>query len=669
MKLSRRDWLVLIVLVVGSFITVLNQTLVTPAIPSVITEMNVNTATAQWLTTGFTLVNAIMIPITAYLQDRFSVKKLFLASMILFTLGSAVTGCALSFPVMLTGRLIQAAGAGILMPLTMTVLLVTFPVDKRGSAMGVFGLVIAFAPAIGPTVAGFVIDTFDWHVLFLAIAALSAAIVILAAILVKAQPPASAREAHLDPLSAVLSTLGFGLLLYGFSAVGSAGSLWFAIACMVLGLAGVVWFFIRQTHLEHPMLRVDVLKNRRFLVATIIGMLVQGALLSAGILMPIYVQTLLGYPATISGIILMPGAILMGILNPVAGKLFDKHGPRKLGVIGTVFMTITTAFFAMLTLDTPLWFLTILYTVRMASLTLVNMPITTWGMNALDDNLMNHGTSVNNTLRQVAGSLGTAIIISVSSMVSSNTEATLGFDQSQLLGINAAFAICTLICLIAAILTIALVRDKASDAASEDRTGDRRSLLESIMKRDVYMLHDNATVEEAMRLFVEKGISAAPVVNSAGTPVAFISDGDILRRLTPRGGSVMDPIAMIMSSAYDESAYDERLERLMAMKVTEIGAPRSIGVSVHSRLSDVCRVLADNHLKKVPVMEDEKIVGIINRSDITQYSMQAYLDHRPQEAVYCEEGADGEGAACEDTAFAEGRPPEKPAASAASDTE
>ena len=169
MKLTRKQWLMLTVLVLGAFVTVLNQTLVTPALPSIMVEMSIDQSTAQWLTTGFTLVNAIMIPITAYLQDRFSTRKLFLTSMGLFAVGTLLCGLGHNFPMLLGGRLVQAAGAGILMPVTMTVLMLVFPVDRRGSAMGIFGLVIAFAPAIGPTVAGFVIDQADWHILFYAV--------------------------------------------------------------------------------------------------------------------------------------------------------------------------------------------------------------------------------------------------------------------------------------------------------------------------------------------------------------------------------------------------------------------------------------------------------------------------------------------------------------------
>ncbi len=301
MGLTRKQKMMLVVLVFGSFITILNQTLVTPALPAIMMETGVDAAAAQWLTTGFTLVNAIMIPITAFLQDRFSTRKLFIASMALFTLGSLLAGLGRTFAMLLAGRLVQAAGAGILMPMTMTVLMIMFPVDKRGSAMGLFGLVIAFAPAIGPTVAGLIVDQANWHIMFFGITALSALVIVSALFLMEDRAAANKGDAVLDPLSVVLSTLGFGCLLYGFSAFGSSGATPASIATVAIGIVGVVWFFIRQTKLDKPMLRVTVLKNRRFLVGTIIGMLVQGGLLAAGILMPIYIQTLMGYSATVSG--------------------------------------------------------------------------------------------------------------------------------------------------------------------------------------------------------------------------------------------------------------------------------------------------------------------------------------------------------------------------------
>lgn len=630
MGLTRKQIVMLAVLVFGTFVTVLNQTVVAPALPSVMIEMSVDASTAQWLTTGFTLVNAIMIPITAFLTDRFTTKRLFLVSMVIFTAGSALAGWGPSFTVLLLGRLVQAAGAGILMPLVMTVLMWTFPVDKRGTAMGLFGIVIAFGPAIGPTVAGIIIDRYTWHDMFYIIMVLSAIVVLIGAF-VLTKGGETKKDVTLDVPSVILSSLGFGGLLYGLSTIGSYGLRADAIAGTLVGVVALVFFFRRQLKMEHPMLQVRVLQNRKFLIATIIGMLVQGALLAAGILVPIYLQSLMGYSATVSGLVLLPGAIIMGAMGPIAGRLFDKHGPRVLSLVGMGVLTITTFCFAFLGTETGIITLTILYTVRLFSLSLVNMPITTWGMNALDNELVNHGTSVNNTFRQVAGSLGTAIIVSASTIATNASSRVMTPTQASIFGIDVAFALAGVLCLIGFIMVVALVKNKPGETAELDKDNARRTVLESIMKRDVFTLPANATVAEAMQVLVDKHISAAPLVDEQGQAVGFVSDGDIMRYLSKRSTMMMDPVVMIMQTVDADGGnkdFARKLDELMTMPAKSIGAKGIIGVDVHADLPEVCRVLGENHLKKVPVLDEGQVVGVINRSDITHYSMEQYLAER-----------------------------------------
>ena len=635
MGLSRKQIVMLAVLVFGTFVTVLNQTVVAPALPSIMEEMSVDAATAQWLTTGFTLVNAIMIPITAFLSDRFTTRRLFLVSMAIFTLGSALASWGINFEVLLLGRLVQAVGAGILMPLVMTVLMWTFPVDKRGTAMGLFGIVIAFGPAIGPTAAGIIIDRATWHDMFAIIAGLSL-LVFVVGIFALERGGKTNKDVTLDIPSVILSTLGFGGLLYGLSLIGSYGVGVDSAIGTVVGVVCIVFFFRRQLRMEHPMLQVRVLQNHKFLIATIIGMIVQGALLAAGILVPIYLQSYMGFSATVSGLVLLPGAVIMGAMGPIAGRLFDRHGPRVLSLIGTGVLTLTTLAFVFLGPATSLGWLTIVYTLRLFSLSLVNMPITTWGMNALSNELMNHGTSVNNTLRQVAGSLGTAIIVSVSTIATNVSQPTLGQPAANFFGIDAAFAVSTLLCLIAFIMVIALVKDKPGEARTRDLDNTRSSVLEAIMKRDVYTLPENATVAEAMELLVDKNISAVPLVNAAGEAVGFVSDGDIMRYLSKRSAMVMDPVVMIvqtMQADGDNKDFARKLDELMGKPAKSIGAKGIIGVDLHADLPEVCRVLGENHLKKVPVLDNGKIVGVINRSDITRFSMERYLEDRGEEGI------------------------------------
>lgn len=625
--LTRQQIVMLVIMIFGTFVTVLNQTVVTPAQPSIMAEMGIDASTVQWLTTGFTLVNAIMIPVTAYLTDKHSTKMLYLVSMGIFAVGSLMAGIAPDFAVLLIGRLLQAAGAGILMPMVMTVLMLTFPVERRGSAMGIFGIVIAFAPAIGPSVSGLVIDSFGWRVLFYAIAILIAAVVLISVFVLKKTEPLNP-AAQLDKISVIMSTVGFGALLYGFSTIGSVGINVADAAITLVGIVVLVLFFRRQLKMEQPMLNVRVLSNRRFLIGTVIGMIVQASLLAAGVLMPIYLQSYMGYSATVSGLVIMPGAILMGVLNPFAGRLFDKYGPRVLSIIGLAILTISTVGFATLTSTTDVVWLTILYTIRMASLSLVNMPITTWAMNALDNKLLNHGTSVNNTLRQVSGSLGTALLVSIDTFVTGTASGTMDPVQAGILGVNAAFVAAVVLSAVALVLTIVFVKNRPEDVKIAETEGEERTMVEKIMKPDVYSLPPDATVVDTMKFFVEHGISGAPVVDAEGRAVGFVSDGDIMRLLSTQSNSYMDPVVMIMQMRADEETYDEKLANLMKMNIRDIGTKGVIGIDLHTTLPQVCRILSKNHLKKVPVLHEGKIIGVINRSDITLYSMKTYLEGR-----------------------------------------
>lgn len=477
MGLSHKQIVTLALLMLGSFVAILNQTVVAPVLPSIMSEMGVNAADAQWLTSGFTLMNAIMIPITAFLTDRFPTRCLFVAAMGIFAVGSLLAGWGPSFAVLLGGRLVQAAGAGILLPLVMTVLLRTFPFEKRGSAMGIYAIVIAFAPAIGPTVAGIIIDHATWHDIFFGIAALSSAVAIAAAVVLKSADHVN-KDVKLDVLSVVLSTLGFGGLLYGLSTLGSSGPTPSAVVGTMLGMGSLVLFFRRQLRMEHPMLQVRVLQNRRFLVAVIIVMLVQGALLAAIILVPIYLQSLMGYSATVSGLVLLPGALIMAVMGPIAGRLFDRHGPRMLALVGMGMLTITTFCFSLLGPHSGIIMVAALYTVRLFGLSLVNMPITTWGLNALPTEIVNHGTSVNNTLRQVAGSLGTALIISASTTVTNASAPSMGQAAASFFGVDVSFGLSAALCLTGFVLVAVLVKNKPDTSVGRRKHHAHKRVVE-----------------------------------------------------------------------------------------------------------------------------------------------------------------------------------------------
>jgi DHA2 family multidrug resistance protein len=403
----------LTVIMLGMFISILNQTLLNVAIPHLITEFNVAATTAQWLMTGYMLVNGILIPISAFLIERFGTRTLFLAAMIFFTGGSVVCGMAPAFSILLVGRLLQAVGAGLLMPLSMTIILTVFPPEIRGKGMGIFGLGIMFAPAIGPTLSGWVMEHYSWRLLFNGIAPLGAIILVLSYFLLK-DLGVSNRKAKLDYVGTILSTIGFGATLYGLSEAGGKG--WddgIVISTIVIGLLSIVLFVFQQLNAKQPMLDFRILKYPMFTLTNIITMIMTIGMFGGMFLVPIYLQNLRGFSPLEAGLLMLPGAIAMGALSPISGTLFDKIGPRPLALTGMLITVITTYEFTHLTLQTSYTFIIILYTIRSIGMGLMMMPISTAGLNELPQIKNPHGTALSNTARQIAGSVGISWITTI----------------------------------------------------------------------------------------------------------------------------------------------------------------------------------------------------------------------------------------------------------------
>lgn len=411
--------LLLITVIVGTFTTVLTQTLLATAYPTLMKAFDISTSTVQWLTTGFLLVNGIMIPISAFLISRFNSKYLYISAMTIFFIGTLICFVAPNFPILLIGRLIEAMGVGLSMPLMQTISLSIFPPEKRGAAMGMAGLAIGLAPAIGPTLSGWVIDNYSWRALFGMILPIAGLVIIAAFFFMKKVLQTS--RPSLDMPSVILSTLGFGGLLYGFSEVGDKG--WsdpLVIGFLVIGVLFIALFGRRQLHLEHPFLELRVFANRTFTISAILSAVVNMAMVGVEMVLPLYLQTVRGESAFHSGLTLLPGALLIGIMSPITGQLFDRLGAKRLSITGMTLLTLGTLSFAFITKETPMLEVVILYAVRMLGISMVMMPVTTAGMNALSFNLISHGTAVNNTTRQVASSVGTAILISVLSNVTNS---------------------------------------------------------------------------------------------------------------------------------------------------------------------------------------------------------------------------------------------------------
>ncbi|WP_284139561.1 MULTISPECIES: MDR family MFS transporter [unclassified Virgibacillus] len=448
--------LIIAVLLPGAFLAILNQTLLATAIPHVMADLQITENTAQWVMTIFMLVNGIMIPITAFLTETFTTRRLFLFAMTTFAVGTMICAISPNFAILMVGRIIQAAGAGIMMPLMMTVFLLIFPIEKRGVAMGTVGLVISFAPALGPAISGWLLESYPWRSLFYVVLPFAIIDIIIAYFFMKNVTKRTFPK--VDIQSIMLSTVGFGGLLYGFSAAGNVGwSSMIVISSIIIGIVALTVFIRRQFKLEQPILEFRVFANKIFTITTIIGMIAFTSLIAAEALLPIYMQNMAGYTALDSGLVILPGALLMGLMSPINGRIFDKIGARWLVITGSTILAITTFLYTRLTVDTSIAYLTIVFAIRMFGISMIMMPSTTAGLNQLSNRLIPHGSAMNNTMRQVAASIGTAVLITVMTQSAQGSNASI---PQMIQGVNTAFYVVTFLSLIALILAFFIKGNK-----------------------------------------------------------------------------------------------------------------------------------------------------------------------------------------------------------------
>lgn len=402
----------LVILMAGLFLAILNQTSLNVAMPHLMTEFNVSATTIQWLTTGYMLVNGVLIPLSAFLILRFGGRSLFLTAMALFTIGTFVCGIAPNFSTMLIGRLHPGQLAEESFSRQDDYDSVHLPPESRGKGMGIFGLAMMFAPAVGPTLSGWIIENYSWRIMFYGLVPIGVIVIIFGFLLFKNMT--EPKKVKLDVAGAILSIVGFASLLYGVSEAGSDG--WddpIVLTTVIVGAIGIIAFIVQQLKSKDPMLDFRVFKYDMFSLSSVINAIITVAMFAGMFLLPIYLQNLVGFTALQSGLLLLPGAIVMLIMSPISGILFDKVGPRPLAIVGLLITAVTTYEFTTLTLDTPYMHIVVIYAIRAFGMSLLMMPIMTAGMNQLPKQLNSHGTAMANTLRQISGSIGTSLITTI----------------------------------------------------------------------------------------------------------------------------------------------------------------------------------------------------------------------------------------------------------------
>ena len=460
-KTTARQIRIVGVVVFGAFLALLNQTVMSPALPAIMADFGIDASTAQWIMSIYPLVSGIMVPVSAFLIDRFSTRVLFFAATAAFAAGTALCAAAPTFFLLICGRVLQAAASGVLLPLVSVVPMLVFPVEKRGTAMGVAGIVMSAGPAVGPVLGGAIIDAYGWRVTLGCIVPLALAVLLCGVFLL--ENVGEAKRPKLDVASIALSTIAFGGLLYGFSSASTLG--WTSIAVLGTIIAGIVCliaFVKRQLTLEEPLLDLRCLKSSDFAVAAIVVTLINAACLVTNILLPILLQTAMGASALETGIVMLPAAAAGILISPISGIVFDKFGPRTISVGGLVLMTATLFALSRMNANSSIVLVAVLCAAQAVGQSLLaNMPVNTWGINALPNDKIAHGNAIANTGRQVAGGLGTALVVT---LMTSITASSLGQGMAteaaeRLAGTSAAYMACAAIGLVALIFGVLKIRN------------------------------------------------------------------------------------------------------------------------------------------------------------------------------------------------------------------
>ncbi|MFV0320374.1 MAG: MDR family MFS transporter [Microbacterium sp.] len=475
--LSRREASVIWLLLGAAFVAILNETTMAVAIPHLIADLGITALMAQWLTTAFMLTMAVVIPITGFLLQMFPTRGVFLTAISLFSTGTLLALVAPGFEILVVARVVQASGTAIMMPLLMTTLMTVVPPASRGRMMGRVSIVMSLAPAIGPTLSGIILDTLNWRWIFGIVLPIALAMLVVGARWMTSI--GETRKAPIDVLSVILSALGFGGVVFGLSQIGGAAesgataggstALTLAVSFAVGGAALIlfVWRQLRLQRIDDALLDLRVFRAANFTLSIVQVLLMSVAFFGTITILPLFLQDVLGLSPTESGLMVLPGAVAMGLLGPVIGRIYDRVGTRVLLVPGAVVTSAILWFYTTIGESTSPWLLLVVQTVLSIGLAMSFTPLFTASLGSLPRRLYSHGSAVLGTIQQVAGAAGIALMFTIMSATMAGAV-TGGMPQlaAEATGFRGAFLIAAIIS-VPMIVVALFVRKPADDVGEE----------------------------------------------------------------------------------------------------------------------------------------------------------------------------------------------------------
>ena len=450
---ASKSWIMTIIKI-GTFLALLNENIINIALSKLMTVFSVSANTVQWLTSGYMLVLGILVPVTAFLIERFSTRELYLSAMSLFSIGTIFAACAQSFPMLLVARLIQGLGGGVLMPLLVNTIMVLNPPEKRGTAMGAALLIVLFAPAVGPTYAGLILQMLSWRWIFIIIIPFAVLSIVLGWFFLENVTEKINKK--LDFLSFLLSTVGFGALLYGINKLCSAASSKAAgILILLIGIASLIIFVLRQLRIANPLLNVRAFCAPMFSLGMVLIIITYIVMFANFVLMPMFIEKVLGFAVFQTGLAVLPGGILLAILPPVFGKVYDRHGPRVIVPLGFGIMTIANFLSSRLTGSTSILTAALCYCLVMLGINTLVTASQTNSLNQLPKKYYAHGSAIMNTLMMIGSGLGSSIFIAIMTLKQSQSlSAGVNEIQATISGISFAYLLASILAAVGFIMSL-----------------------------------------------------------------------------------------------------------------------------------------------------------------------------------------------------------------------
>lgn len=455
---DKKKLLIFINILISGIATSMLSTAMSTALPAVIQYYGVSLTTGQWVTSGYSLAMAIVMPLTAFLVKRISTKKLYISGILLFIVGELLSIIAPIFGLMMLGRVLQAVGNGILVSMGQVIILTMYDSKKKGTMMGWYGMATAGAPIIAPTIGGILVETIGWKYIF--VFTLIIMIISLVASILNFENILDTQKIRFDIFSFILSIFAFGGITLGVGKLTDDGLFSFRAGFpLVIGVITGIVFVLRQCHLEKPFLDVKIMKNKYYTMAVVSSMLLYLVMMGGSVLMPLYVQSVLGESAITSALVMLPGSIATAVVNPFAGRIYDKIGIKKLAVTGSVFLLISNIGMYFITVSTPLLVSAMLNVIRNVSIGCLMMPLLTWGTIQVDTAKTSDASSLLTSLRTVSGSIGAAIFVGIMSMVTSSSTG-LG-EKAAMHGLNVAFLSMSVSTIILVLISVFGIYNKA----------------------------------------------------------------------------------------------------------------------------------------------------------------------------------------------------------------